>query len=68
MAGVLPLGRMVTDGPPVAAVFWSLPVTALPDWPRQDIPAWKAEVLALCPPLPPSLKPFTALRPDPRPL
>jgi 2-polyprenyl-6-methoxyphenol hydroxylase-like FAD-dependent oxidoreductase len=55
MAGVLPLGRMVTDGPPLAAVFWSLPVTALPDWPTQNMDAWKDEVLTLWPALAPFL-------------
>lgn len=58
MAGVLPLGRMVTDGPPLAAVFWSLPVTALPNWPTQDMAAWKAEVLTLWPALAPFLAPL----------
>lgn len=55
MAGVLPLGRMTPDGPPLAAVFWSLPAATLPDWPGQDMPAWKAQVLTLWPDLAPFL-------------
>ena len=55
MAGVLPLGRIDSAGPDLAAVFWSLPATALNDWHRQEIPAWKAEVTSLWPEIAPFL-------------
>jgi 2-polyprenyl-6-methoxyphenol hydroxylase-like FAD-dependent oxidoreductase len=55
MAGVLPLGRMTAEGPELAAVFWSLPTTALADWPQHDLTAWKAEVTVLWPDIAPFL-------------
>jgi 2-polyprenyl-6-methoxyphenol hydroxylase-like FAD-dependent oxidoreductase len=62
MAGVLPLGRIVTDGPEMAAVFWSLPASKLPDWPRQDLDTWKAEVTALWPDMTPFLQTLRSAR------
>ena len=55
MAGILPLGRIDSAGPDLAAVFWSLPTTALADWHQRDIPAWKAEVTSLWPEIAPFL-------------
>ncbi len=55
MAGVLPLGRMATGGPDLAAVFWSLPVSDLSDWPNRDMTGWKDEVIALWPDIAPFL-------------
>lgn len=59
MAGVLPLGRMTVEGPPLAAVFWSLPRAALETWQETDTPGWKAEVTAFWPAMAPFL---TAIR------
>ncbi len=56
MAGVLPLGRMVSGGPEMAAIFWSLPVTSLSGWPARDIADWRAEVTALWPQMAPFLQ------------
>ncbi|MCX7287798.1 MAG: NAD(P)/FAD-dependent oxidoreductase [Rhodobacterales bacterium] len=56
MAGVLPLGRMTAAGPDLAAIFWSLPSAALEDWNKQDITAWKAEVISLWPRIAPFLQ------------
>ncbi len=56
MAGVLPLGRMQTDGPEMAAIFWSLPASALQDWPGRDLDGWKAEVTTLWPEMAPFLQ------------
>ncbi|MGL6211274.1 MAG: FAD-dependent oxidoreductase, partial [Paracoccaceae bacterium] len=55
MAGVLPIGRLPDDPTPRAAVFWSLPRTALEHWPTQDMPRWKAEVTTLWPAMAPFL-------------
>jgi 2-polyprenyl-6-methoxyphenol hydroxylase-like FAD-dependent oxidoreductase len=48
MAGVLPIGR-IGDGPPLAAVFWSLPRAAAEAWSTTDIAAWKADAAAFWP-------------------
>jgi 2-polyprenyl-6-methoxyphenol hydroxylase-like FAD-dependent oxidoreductase len=47
---------MVLGGPAMAAVFWSLPVAALADWPHRDIAAWKAEVTTIWPEMAPFLQ------------
>ena len=49
MAGVLPIGCLPGDPTPRAAVFWSLPVEKLDDWPATDMAVWQAEVAALWP-------------------
>lgn len=49
MAGVLPIGCLPGDPVPRAAVFWSLPVERLQDWPSQDMAKWRDEVAALWP-------------------
>lgn len=56
MAGVLPLGRIVPDGPQMAAIFWSLPVGNLVGWHGRDIGDWKAEVTTLWPEMAPFLQ------------
>ena len=62
MAGVLPLGRMVPGGAPMAAVFWSLPAAALADWPACDLDAWKNAVTTLWPDMAPFLHVVRATR------
>ncbi len=59
MAGVLPIGCLPGDPTPRAAVFWSLPVDALADWPNRSLTAWKAEVTALWPAMAPFLETLT---------
>ncbi len=55
MAGVLPLGRMPGRQDAVAAIFWSLPRSALDRWGEGDIDEWKAEVTGLWPDMAPFL-------------
>ena len=59
MAGVLPMGRLPGDPTPRAAVFWSLPRSALDHWPGQDMNQWRAEVAALWPEMAPFLTTLT---------
>lgn len=49
MAGVLPIGQLPNDPPPRAAVFWSLPLAALDQWPAQNMGEWRSQVAALWP-------------------
>ncbi len=54
MLGWLPAGRAVPDGPPLAALFWSIKPGAHPDWvARYD--AWCGEAAVLWPPIAPVL-------------
>lgn len=55
MAGMLPVGGRPGDPTPRLSFFWSLPAAQLPDWSREGLPAWKARVQALWPPLAPWL-------------
>ena len=41
MIGVLPLGRMPGIQKQKAAIFWSLPASAYPEWKKEGIDAWK---------------------------
>lgn len=59
MAGVLPIGRLPDDPTPRAAVFWSLPRSALDRWPDTDLAAWKAGVAAFWPQMAPFLAALT---------
>ena len=43
MAGVLPLGRMPGAQTPLAAIFWSLPVTQMDTWKKRSFAGWKSE-------------------------
>jgi 2-polyprenyl-6-methoxyphenol hydroxylase-like FAD-dependent oxidoreductase len=49
MAGVLPIGCLPGDPTPRAAVFWSLPTTALDGWQSQDLALWRADASNLWP-------------------
>lgn len=49
MAGILPVGRVEEDGPPLAAFFWSLRRDHLQLFRARGIDAWKAEVARLWP-------------------
>jgi 2-polyprenyl-6-methoxyphenol hydroxylase-like FAD-dependent oxidoreductase len=57
MVGVLPVGRM-HDGDDVqrAAVFWSMPTSALAQWAQTPIDTWRTEVLALWPEMAPFIE------------
>src|SRR5262249_50800836 len=50
MVGYLPLGRVTTDGPPRAALFWSLKPEAQAAW-RSCFAAWREQVVGLWPEL-----------------
>ena len=43
MLGVLPVGRLSTEGPALAAIFWSLRRDEALAWPAADLAAWKAD-------------------------
>lgn len=60
MMGLLPVGRTEPGGPPLAALFWSLPRTAMPAW-AETFPAWQHQAATLWPDLAPSV---AALRPE----
>ena len=49
MLGILPLGAPQDGRAQKAAIFWSAPRSALPDWPNTDIDAWRANAVALWP-------------------
>ena len=49
MAGVLPIGTLPGSDRPMAALFWSLPLQQLAEWPTRDLAGWKDEVLTLWP-------------------
>lgn len=49
MAGVLPIGTIPGSDQPMAAVFWSVPVAELANWPLQSLDDWKAEAAAFWP-------------------
>ncbi len=61
MAGIMPVGRMPaalqdgTEGPQIAAVFWSLSPDEMAAWPDQDFAAWKAGVADFWPDMTPFL-------------
>lgn len=59
MAGILPIGPLPGDNTPRAAVFWSMPVASLDNWPQSDLAAWKAEVAGLWPDMAPFLAGIT---------
>jgi hypothetical protein len=44
MIGVLPAGRQVTDGPELAAFFWSFKPADYDAVPSAGIAAWRSEV------------------------
>ncbi|MEO1331210.1 MAG: NAD(P)/FAD-dependent oxidoreductase [Pseudomonadota bacterium] len=49
MIGVLPVGRMAEDGPPVATFFWSLKPEQYDAWRARGLEAWRREAAALWP-------------------
>lgn len=49
MIGVLPIGRAIAGGPPMAAFFWSLKPAEAEAVKAAGLNAWKARVLALWP-------------------
>lgn len=56
MVGALPTGRLPgDDATRMLSLFWSLPVSAIPQWQNQEIDfaAWKAQVAGLWPDLQP---------------
>lgn len=59
MLGVLPIGQLAGGSRPKAAIFWSLPATAHPDWQAQGLPAWKAEAEDLWPDFAPFVEQIT---------
>ena len=60
MAGVMPIGRLPGETQARAAVFWSLPLAGLDDWPGVDFAGWKAEVAQFWPAIAPFLAGLTA--------
>jgi 2-polyprenyl-6-methoxyphenol hydroxylase-like FAD-dependent oxidoreductase len=54
MIGHLPVGRLTADGPPLAALFWSLKPSDYPAW-RSAFGDWREQVAALWPELSPVL-------------
>lgn len=55
MLGVLPLGQLSGDPTPRAAIFWSLPQSAMAAWQAAPLDAWKAEATSLWPEIAPFL-------------
>ncbi len=49
MVGVLPIGRMVADGPEKLAFFWSLKPAQHEAWLQRGLAPWKADVARLWP-------------------
>ena len=51
MMGVLPTGRgpEVTDRPRLVSLFWSIHRDQVEAWRRNGLPAWRDQVLRLCP-------------------
>lgn len=49
MMGILPLGAPREGDKHKAAIFWSEPRAALPDWPNTDIDVWRENAIALWP-------------------
>ena len=56
MAGILPIGRLPRDATPRAAIFWSLSLVELDQWPTRDLADWKAEVAQFWPAMIPFLR------------
>lgn len=55
MIGILPIGRAPFDPTPIAAIFWSLPVSHLPMWQSSPLAAWKNDAIRLWPEIEPFL-------------
>ena len=53
MVGVLPLGQRPGLPGTHAAIFWSIPISALDHWPSTDMAAWQAEATTLWPEMAP---------------
>ncbi|NWG46970.1 MAG: FAD-dependent monooxygenase [Alphaproteobacteria bacterium] len=60
MAGVLPIGRLGADKPPLAAVFWSLRGADAPQVRERGLPALLQEIRSLWPQTEPFLAGITA--------
>lgn len=52
--GYLPIGRVSSEGPPLAALFWSLKPTEYQIW-RENFERWREHVIALWPALTPAI-------------
>ncbi|MCU0829028.1 MAG: FAD-dependent monooxygenase [Tabrizicola sp.] len=59
MAGILPIGCLPGDPTPRAAVFWSLSVGELDQWPNKPLGEWQAEVASFWPAMIPFLDQIT---------
>jgi 2-polyprenyl-6-methoxyphenol hydroxylase-like FAD-dependent oxidoreductase len=59
MAGILPIGRLASGEPPLAAFFWSLKSNDWASWQSAGLDAWKGEVAALWPAVAPLLTAVT---------
>lgn len=58
MVGYLPIGRVSSEGPPLAALFWSLKPTEYQIW-RENFERWREHVIALWPELAPAITRLT---------
>jgi 2-polyprenyl-6-methoxyphenol hydroxylase-like FAD-dependent oxidoreductase len=58
MIGYLPIGRVTPEGPPLAALFWSLKPNEYPGW-RANFEHWREHVVALWPELAPAIARLT---------
>lgn len=54
MIGYLPIGQITADGPPLAALFWSLKPAEYQTW-RNGFERWRAHVIKLWPELAPAI-------------
>lgn len=61
MIGVLPIGSLPGETIQKAAIFWSMPAQAHPDWRKAGLDAWKAQATSLWP----AFAPFAAQVQDP---
>lgn len=59
MLGILPVGHLPDDPQPLAALFWSMPVTGFAAWQARPLDDWKAEAVALWPEIAPFLHSIT---------
>jgi 2-polyprenyl-6-methoxyphenol hydroxylase-like FAD-dependent oxidoreductase len=57
MIGHLPMGKLVSEGPDLAAFFWSLKTQDLADW-RRTFDPWRDKVVALWPQMAPIVAGF----------
>jgi len=58
MVGYLPIGRVTSEGPPLAALFWSLKPAEYQTW-RKNFERWREHVVTLWPELAPVVTKFS---------